>query len=626
MTGSTSSLNFSRIHEMSFGTRYGKAATQFRLWAPSVNTVKLCLYESDPNGDERLVEMQNGEGGWWHATVRGVKPGQKYHFVVNDLRVPDPASRQQSGGVHGPSMVVDPEKFKWSDSNWRGRAWEETVLYELHVGTFTKEGTYRAIIDKLDYLRELGVTAIELMPISDFPGHRNWGYDGVLHFAPAQSYGTPEDLKALVDACHQRGLMIFLDVVYNHFGPEGNYLYVHSKPFFTDKYETPWGAAIDFEGTHSKTVRDFFVHNAIYWLHEFHFDGLRFDAVHAIYDASEIKFWEELAERIKQSVGNDRYAHLVLENDDNDAHLLQRSTDTVTPRYYTAQWNDDYHHCVHVISTGEVGGYYGDYEKTASFANAHEHFARVLAEGFAYQGEASVYRNGEQRGSKSAHLPPTAFVSFMQNHDQIGNRAFGDRIAKLTTPEKLRAITAITLLAPQIPMLFMGEEWASQAPFQFFCDFGPDLAPLVAEGRRNEFAKFPEFQDEKMREKIPDPTAEQTYASSVLDWSERDSQNNNHHLQFVRTLLNIRSAEIVPRLHEIRTAARAGKLSETAFEVRWQLGQDELVLKANLGDSAAQMQTEDAKMVFSTHSIAASSSELEPWCVIWQIKQNAKQG
>jgi malto-oligosyltrehalose trehalohydrolase len=606
---------------MRFGARYGKDETTFRLWGPSVDDVKLCLYaHNDSENCDRIVDMQPSRDGWWTATVGGIAPGQKYHYLVNDLRVPDPASRQQIDGVHGPSVVVDPQQFKWTDSKWRGKPWEETVLYELHVGTFTEQGTFLAVIDKLDYLKELGITAIELMPISDFPGVRNWGYDGVLHFAPAESYGTPADLKALVNACHDRGIMVFLDVVYNHFGPEGNYLYVHSKPFFTEKYHTPWGAAIDFEGEQSRNVRTFFIENAIYWLSEFHFDGLRFDAVHAIYDASERKFLEELAETIKDSIGMQRHVHLVLENDDNDAHLLQRGDDGIKPKYFTAQWNDDFHHCVHVIATGEEGGYYSDYAKGTSFASAHEHFARVLAEGFAYQGDASEYRSGEKRGMKSEHLPASAFVSFMQNHDQIGNRAFGDRIAKLTTPEKLRAITAITLLSPEIPMLFMGEEWASQTPFQFFCDFGPDLAPLVAEGRRNEFAKFPEFQDEKMREQIPDPTSEQTYARSVLDWSEREQQNNDSHLQFVRTLLKIRSGEIVPRLRQIRTGARFQKLSETAFEVRWQLDNNELVLKANLGDTPVKTQMDEGKTVFTTHSTDAASSELSPWCVIWQIK------
>jgi malto-oligosyltrehalose trehalohydrolase len=614
-----------RVHEMRFGACTRNGSTTFNVWAPSATSLKLCLYGQNGNGDERILDMQRSDDGWWSRTMDGITAGQRYHYIVDELRVPDPASRLQADSVHGPSVVVQPDSFRWTDSSWHGKPWEQTVLYELHVGTFTREGTFRGVIEKLDYLKELGVTAIELMPLSEFPGVRNWGYDGVLHFAPANSYGSPEDLKALVNACHERDLMIFLDVVYNHFGPEGNYLHVLSKPFFTEKYKTPWGAAIDFEGPHATTVRSFFVENALYWLNEFHFDGLRFDAVHAIYDESEKKFLEQLSEAIHAGVNSDRHVHLVLENDDNNAHLLKRDPDG-SARFFDAQWNDDYHHCVHVLATGEKGGYYADYVGGTSHATELEHFARVLAEGFAYQGDPSQYRNGERRGQKSAHLPATAFVSFMQNHDQVGNRAFGDRIASITTPEKLRAMTAITLLAPQIPMLFMGEEWASETPFQFFCDFGPDLAPLVAQGRREEFAKFPEFQDEKTREKIPDPTAEQTYDRCVLDWSERESENKSNHLNFVRTLLEIRSRELVPRLRKISAGARWQKISDNAIQVRWQLGDEELILTANLGDSPAMVKLEDATTIFSTHSTQSASPELSPWCVIWQIKQNAKQG
>jgi malto-oligosyltrehalose trehalohydrolase len=618
-SSTSSKLDRARMHDMRFGARVHNGGATFNIWAPSAESLKLCLYQHGGNG-EKIVEMQRAEDSWWTSTVDGVTAGQQYHYIVGDLRVPDPAARYQAADVHGPSVVVDPEQFKWTDANWRGRHWEEAVLYELHVGTFTKAGTFRAVMEKLDYLKGLGVTAIELMPISDFPGSRNWGYDGVLHFAPANSYGTPDDLKALVDACHQRDLMIFLDVVYNHFGPEGNYLYVHSKPFFTEKYKTPWGAAIDFEGEHRTTVRQFFIENSVYWLNEFHFDGLRFDAVHAIYDQSEEKFLEQLAESIHAAVAPGRQVHLVLENDDNNSHLLKRN------KYFDAQWNDDYHHCAHVLATGEETGYYSDYAQSTSFASPVEHFARVLAEGFAYQGEPSLYRTGEKRGTRSAHLPATAYVSFLQNHDQIGNRAFGDRIAKLATDERLRALTAITLLAPQVPMLFMGEEWASQTPFLFFCDFGAELSPLVAQGRREEFAKFPEFQDETKREKIPDPTSEQTYARSVLDWSERERENNSSHFQFVRTLLEIRFGEIVPRLHAIRAGASWRKISENAIEVRWPLGPNELILTANLGETPVKAQLEEAKVIFTTGVSPAPTEELSPWCVIWQIKENAKQG
>lgn len=621
MASSTSSKSgIVRKHDMRFGAHVRDGGATFEIWAPSAFDLKLCLYASggEQDRDQQTLDMERIGGGWWRCTVDGIKPGQWYHYIADGLRVPDPASRLQADTVHGPSIVVDPAQYIWTDSDWRGIPWEEAILYELHVGTFTNEGTFRGVIDKLDYLKQLGITAVELMPLSDFPGVRNWGYDGVLHFAPANAYGMLDDLKALVNACHERGMMIFLDVVYNHFGPEGNYLHVLSKPFFTDKYKTPWGAAIDFESEHSHTVRRFFIDNSLYWLNEFNFDGLRFDAVHAICDQSKKHFLEELAEEIRAGVNPDRHIHLVLENDDNDTRLLQR--------YFDAQWNDDYHHCVHVLATGENTGYYADYSETTSHASAIDHFARVLAEGFAYQGEPSRYRHGEPRGQRSSQLPATAFVSFMQNHDQIGNRAFGERISVLTMPDKLRAFTAITLLAPQIPMLFMGEEWASTTPFQFFCDFGSDLAPLVTAGRREEFARFPEFQDEKVRQKIPDPTAEQTYARSILDWSEHEREKNSNHLNFVHTLLEIRLGEIVPRLPKIRPGACWEKISSTVIRVRWQLGDDELILTANLGDTPIKAQHDEAKVIFSTHTPHPPNSELSPWCVIWQIKGHAKQG
>lgn len=610
MAGSTS---FSKTPSQTAGVQFGPQllprGVRFNLWAPDAEQVRLCLYQD--GGDERLMEMERSADGWFTVEAEGVGHGQRYHFLVNDLRVPDPASRHQPSDVHGPSMVVDPSRYHWRNEKWRGRPWEEAVIYELHVGAFTPKGTFRAAIEKLDYLRDLGITAVELMPISDFPGKRNWGYDGVLHFAPDSVYGTPEDLKALVDAAHDRGLMIFLDVVYNHFGPEGNYLWVYAKKFFTEKYKTPWGAAIDFEGSSASTVREFFVENALYWLNDFRFDGLRFDAVHAIFDSSRKKFLEELSEAVRARVPQDRQVHLVLENDDNNSALLEH--------HFTAQWNDDFHHCAHVVATKETSGYYADYAASTSKAGAAEHFARVLAEGFAYQGDPSEYRSGEKRGMKSAHLRPTAFVSFMQNHDQIGNRAFGDRIAKLCATESLKAITAITLLSPQIPLLFMGEEWASTKPFCFFCDFGAELAPLVREGRRQEFAKFSEFRDEAKRELIPDPTAEQTYTQSILDWSEIDQSTHRDHLEFVRHLLNLRSREIAPRLRGTTCGGTWCNIAENAIEVKWQLDRSELILIANLSDGAVEPEsiTTKGREIFSLNKDGGVANRLEPWSVIW---------
>ncbi len=558
-------------HVMPFGAELlPDGGVRFRLWAPSVASVAVELEGGEP------LPMAMTDGGWFELATAHARAGTQYRFVLPDgLKVPDPASRFQPDDVHGPSRVVDPGVYRWRHADWRGRPWHETVLYELHVGTFTPEGTCRAAMGMLDHLVDLGVTAIELMPLADFPGRRNWGYDGVLPFAPDGIYGTPEELKALIDAAHGHGLMVFLDVVYNHFGPEGNYLNAYAGPFFTDRYHTPWGAAIDFRGP----VREFFIHNALYWLEEFRFDGLRFDAVHAIIDEADPDILVELAERVQDTLGRDRHIHLVLENDDNAARYLER--DDATVRHYTAQWNDDYHHVAHVLATGESGGYYEDYAGDAAGS-----MARALAEGFVYQGDPSPYRDGERRGEASAHLPPLAFVNFLQNHDQIGNRAFGERLAAITEPRRLRALMTATLLGPAVPMLFMGEEWGETRPFMFFCDFGGDLAQAVRDGRRREFAKFPEFADERVRARIPDPTAPSTFEGSRLDWEARTRDPHAGWLSFVRNLLRVRAEALAPRLNGVgpgRIPWRKG----AAFAVSWPLADGaSLVLLANFGDAA----------------------------------------
>jgi malto-oligosyltrehalose trehalohydrolase len=405
---------------------------------------------------------------------------------------------------------------------------------------FTAAGTFKAAIEKIDHLVRLGVTALEIMPVADFPGLRNWGYDGVLLFAPDSTYGSPDDLKALIDAAHGSGLMVLLDVVYNHFGPDGNYLKSYASPFFTGRHHTPWGDAINYDGCESRPDRDFAIHNALYWVSEFNLDGLRLDAVHAIIDDSDLHLLEELASAIRASVQGDRFIHLLLENEENEAHRVERADDGA-PRYFTGQWNDDLHHVLHTAASGERTGYYAEY------ANDTEKLGRALAEGFSFQGEMMRYR-GKARGEPSAHLPPTAFVSFIQNHDQVGNRAFGDRLTHTVAPEAVRAIAATYLLCPQIPMLFMGEEWAASQPFPFFCDFGPELADAVRTGRRNEFAKFPEFQDPAQRERIPDPTADATFESAKLDWEEANSRVKAEWLHWYCKILSTRHADIISRL------------------------------------------------------------------------------
>jgi maltooligosyltrehalose trehalohydrolase len=563
-------------HDMPFGTALTPDGVRFRLWAPGAGQVDLILGEDER---ERSFPMNQAPDGWFELTTAEAAAGSRYCFRLAGLDVPDPASRCNPDDVHGPSAVVDPESFAWTDDAWRGRPWNDAVIYELHVGTYTPEGTFRALRGKLDYLADLGVTALEIMPVADFPGRRNWGYDGVLPFAPDAGYGTPEDFKALVQDAHRKGLMVFLDVVYNHFGPEGNYLHVYAKPFFSQRHHTPWGAAINFDGEDSRTVRDFFIHNALFWLEEYRLDGLRLDAVHAIADDSRPDILEELAERVRLGPGRERHIHLILENDDNAARYLARTPEGI-PRLYDAQWNDDLHHALHVLLTRETDGYYADYADAPLIR-----LGRALTEGFAFQGEPSAYRGGRLRGEPSRGLPPAAFVPFLQNHDQVGNRAFGERLARLTEPRALRAAMTLLLLAPSPPLLFMGEEFASETPFRYFCDFEPELAAAVTRGRRGEFARFERFASKDAREAIPDPSDPRTFLDSKLDWADLRLPRHAEWLWFCRHLLALRHKEIIPRLPYIRPG-RAGfeLLKGQGLRVVWPLrGGGALTLLANFG-------------------------------------------
>jgi maltooligosyltrehalose trehalohydrolase len=569
--GPTQSPVKSRIHQMEFGAEVRPdATTRFRLWAPAARSVELWL-----EADARGVEMPMDADGWAEVTI-DAPPGVRYRFRINgETLVPDPASRFQPEDVHGPSEVIDPAAYRWSDVTWTGVPPERLVFYELHVGTFTPEGTFASTASRLDALVDLGVTAVELMPVADFPGRRGWGYDGVFPFAPESRYGRPDDLKALVEACHARGLAVVLDVVYNHFGPEGNYLGLYAPHFFNRTRRTPWGDALNFDDDGSRVLRRFWVDNVLYWLEEFHLDGLRLDAVHAIVDRSTPHIVEELAEAVGGGPGHHRSVHMVLENAGNEARWLGPAPGRAA--VHLAQWNDDLHHALHVALTGERSGYYADYQPPGPA------LGRCLTEGFAFQGEPSRYR-GHPRGEPSGHLPPTAFVGFLQNHDQIGNRAFGERISALAEPAAVRAATAVLLLAPALPLLFMGEEWAAPEPFLFFSDLGPDLGPLVAAGRRAEFAGFPEFADPANRARIPDPQSLETFQRSVLDWSRRDLPEHQRWLQFHRTLLRLRHAEIVPLLERGgRPAARLRGLGGDALEVTWRFGHVTLRLVMNLG-------------------------------------------
>ena len=591
-----------------------EGGVRFRLWAPAQESMKLVLVDCAGG-----LPMERLADGWFQRTVAEAGPGTLYHFELHDgMRVPDPASRGQALDVHGPSVVVAPLTFRWKHPQWRGRPWRETVLYEAHLGCFTPQGGFDGARRKLDHLATVGVTALELMPIATFEGERNWGYDGVLPFAPHRSYGAPDDLKRLIDEAHERELMVFLDVVYNHFGPSGNYLHLYAPAFFTERRHTPWGAAINFDGAQSRPVRDFFIHNALYWLEEYRFDGLRLDAVHAIVDDREPDILTEFAEIVRARLDPDRHVHLVLENDANASGHLRRDGSARVPRY-DAQWNDDAHHAAHVLLTGEAHGYYVDY-----IDDPAEKLARALAEGFAYQGERSRHRGDKPRGDPTAGLPTVAFVDFLQNHDQIGNRAFGERLSSLVSEQAFAAVTTLFLLSPHIPMLFMGEEWSAQTPFRFFCDFHGELAAAVRDGRRREFARFPEFRDPETRDRIPDPNSLATFEASRLDWRELDHDVARRRFERVRLLLALRRTEIMPRLDSSRAGAGDYDIKEgRAVRVTWRLGDGaRLHAVANLsGQAMADLDWQIEGRVIAREpadlEITATVRALPPWSVAW---------
>jgi 1,4-alpha-glucan branching enzyme/maltooligosyltrehalose trehalohydrolase len=553
--------------------------------------------------------MQRCEDGWFFCDVADVKPGVRYSFVLADgLEVPDPASRFQPFDVHGPSEVVDTDTFDWQHPDWRGRPWEEVVLYELHIGTFTEEGTFCAAIDRLDHLKRLGVTAIQLMPIADFPGRYGWGYDGVLPYAPESSYGRPEHLMELVDAAHECGICVFLDVVYNHFGPDGNYLPTYT-PLFSRDHKTPWGKGINYDGDGSHPIREFAIQNAIYWVTRFKLDGLRLDAVHAIKDNSEEHLIEEIARRVRNAA-SDRHVHLIAENENNDTDLLKRGEDGSTP-LFTAQWNDDIHHVLHIAATGETFGYYADYDGDPAATG------RALAEGFVFQGQHMPYR-GEKRGSSTVGLPPSAFISFIQNHDQIGNRAMGDRIIAAQPAHIVKAIAAVYLLAPQAPMLFMGEEWGSKTPFPYFCDLDEQLNEMVRKGRREELSRLPGFDADDLL----DPTAPSTFEMAKLAWRSLSDPTCVEVLDYYTMLLKIRRETILPVLYGAGRGAVINRAAGAALAIAWPMaGGASLHLRMNLSDDKAQLGVPMA----GTDEIFGSGSQndgtIAPWSVFWSISQ-----
>jgi len=498
---------------------------EFRVWAPNADNVELHLVAPD---DRRIAMRKNVRG--YHEAIVEIGAGGRYVFVVNGRERPDPASRLQPDGVHGPSEVVSAE-FEWHDAGWPGVPLEDYVLYELHVGTFTSEGTFDAVIPHLDALQDLGITAIELMPVGQFPGTRNWGYDGVYIGAAQNSYGGPAGLRRLSNACHQRGLALLLDVVYNHLGPEGNYLAEYG-PYFTDRYKTPWGQALNFDGPHSDDVRWFFIHNALQWIDEFHVDGLRVDAVHAIVDRTAQPFLQDLTSAVREraeSLG--RHIYTFAESNLNDPRVITPKSDLGIG--FDSQWCDDFHHSLHALLTGEQDGYY------AGFGRASD-LARAFTTGYLYTGQYSPYR-GRKHGAPPTTRDGKQFVVFAQNHDQTGNRMMGERLSKLVSPAKLRLAAAAVILSPFIPMLFMGEEYGETAPFQYFTSHDDaDLIEAVRKGRRAEFDRF-DWNDEP-----PDPHDEATFNRSKLSRVELDELRNLYRelLRLRREIPSLRSLDL----------------------------------------------------------------------------------
>lgn len=549
---------------------------QFVLWAPDASSVALEL------ADGTITALERTAQGWYQlSTVCEADTG--YRFVVNNhWRIPDPASRQQCDNIHGFSRLLDHNAFVWSQHDWRGRPWHESVICELHVGLM---GGFRGLLDWLPYYQRLGVTALELMPIGEFPGTRNWGYDGALLFAPDTSYGTPDDLKTLIDAAHRHGLMIYLDVIYNHFGPEGNYLTHYASDFFHNEAMTPWGPAIDFK---RQEVRDFFIQNALMWVMDYRVDGLRLDAVHTIIDHG---FLVELARRVREAVEPGRHVHLMLENEHNTVSLLEAGFD--------GQWNDDMHHVIHTILTNESRGYYGDFSE-----NRTQKLTLCLSQGFAYQ-------DGNEEAVKA--LPPSRFICYLQNHDQIGNRAFGERLLTLADENRVWAAAAMILLAPMTPMFFMGEELGSRQPFYFFTDHEPQLAEAVRDGRRKEFYALRPCQQHESA--LPDPNdikqyhASNPYRPATPNGFQTPAETP--YLTRYREVLHLRQRHLAPRLKSARSlGARA--LGKHAVSAHWQLDDQRLTIDANLGDTETPLPRLDPESIIRPDTEVIYAFRVDP--------------
>jgi len=566
---------------MDMGATVEPCGVRFRVWAPAANSV-------DVDVDGRTVPLQRDDG-TWSGFVEGVGAGARYRFRLNgESSFPDPYSRLQPDGPHGPSEVVDPEAFTWHDQSWRRPNIRGQAIYQLHIGTFTPEGTFDAAIEQLARLKELGVTAIEPLPVAEFPGTRNWGYDGVDLFAPSHVYGGPDGLKRLVDAAHQHGLAVVLDVVYNHFGPDGNYLRAYSPDYFTDRYQTPWGEAINYDGARSQWVRKLVLDNACYWLREYHVDGLRLDATHAIYDHSPKHILAELS----RLIGDEMF--LIAETHENDVRYLRPQRENGLG--INAVWADDFHHALRRFLAGDREGYYADFSGTL------EEVARSIEQGWLYEGQPTR-RKQQPRGTPARDRPAWEFLFVIQNHDQVGNRPFGDRLNHEIDLDRYKVASTLLLFLPFTPMLFMGQEFAASSPFLYFTDHHADLGRLVTEGRRKEFAAFSAFSNPARRAEIPDPQAESTFEQSKLRLDELHDEANGAVQRLYATLLRLRRNDPVLSAQD-RDTMRAEAVARDVLTVRrWHDG-DERVLVANFGADPFRLAAERVRVLLSTGGAA----------------------
>ncbi len=559
----------------------------FRLWAPLEETITLLV-------GSREITMQRTNDGW-HRLRTNAETGEGYAFRLSDgTTLPDPAAGAQLDDVHGRSLIVDHHAYPWKNIGWNGRPWAQAVLYELHIGTFTPEGTFRAAIERLPHLGALGITAIELMPVAHFAGKRGWGYDGVLLHAPHPAYGSPDDLKALIDAAHGHGIMVLLDVVYNHFGPVGNTLPRLAPGFFHSERHTPWGVGIAFD---TPAVRRYFIENALQWIVDYRFDGLRLDATEEIIDESEAHLLIELAETVRAAAPG-RHIHLTVEDQLSRKSLLNRDGGTV--RHYTAGWNDEFHHGMHIAATGETGGYYRNF-----LDDTIGTIREATAKGFV-RADRAKDRVGP---APQDPLPPDVNINFLQNHDQIGNRAFGDRLTTQADPDLLRVMTALLMLSPPVPLLFMGEEYGEEQPFQFFVDFEGELADATKAGREEEAEKFGGMPQGKTRNDLPDPLSEATFGRSKLDWSRAASPEGRRQIDFVRKLIGLRQQYIAPLLQAGALEPHILAAGDGIVAIDWRSPRGTLLLRAHLTAETAALPALPGEAILTL----SARAEAGPW-------------